>query len=124
MKRLSKKTVRLIGLASIALVLISVFSCKKDKTDSNNPDLNGGQSVQPLIASADINNVTEGEMIDFKCYYQKNYGEVINYGDTSLILRFPSTDKYGEEIDGSDIIIMILSENGFHQGDVFNLAED
>ncbi len=121
MKLFSIKPFHIIGLTSFALILALGFACKKDniKNDSN---LNDGKTVQPLVATADINLIDEGKTIDFKCYEEDGYGEVINHGDTALILRFRSTDKYGEEIDGPIVSIYINSIDGIHQGDVFNFS--
>ena len=130
MNIISKKSSRVLGIASLVMVLAFGFSCKKDSKSSNpsnnsgstnNP--NGGGSLQPLIASADISFPSDGKTFKLKCYKQFNYGEIINYGDTSLHLYFASTSEIdGEPIDGSIAGFMISSENGFHAGDVFDVS--
>lgn len=111
-------------MASLALALTVGVSCNKDKTNPNDPDENGGKPTQPLIATADINYVTDGKTFDFICYREKSFGEIINYGDTLLTLRFRSTNKYGDEVDGPDLMIYVQNENGFHQGDVYTFTND
>ena len=125
MRKFSKKAFQIFGLASLAIALTVGFSCKKDKT-GNNPDPNGGggNSTLPLIARADLNFVTDGEIINFKCYMEENYGEISTYGDTLMYLRFRNIDKNGDDLDGPTFLISLENKNGFHQGDVYKATDD
>lgn len=128
MNTFSKKTLRILGLASIALALTVGFSCNKDKTDpkpSDNSDPNG-ETVQHLMASADINFVDDGETFNFKCYELEDKTPEIfitTNNDAGLYLIFKSRDKYGNDIDKPDIAILIKTENDFHQGDVYTIPD-
>lgn len=131
MKTLSKKTLRIFSLASIALALTIGFSCKKDNTDpkpSDNSGPNGGKPVQPLIATADINFVDDQKTYDFKCYNNTNSTEVSStYNGTNyqLLMFFESKDKYGKTIDGDPtILIHIQNINGFSEGQVYKIANN
>jgi hypothetical protein len=127
MKTLSKNTFRFLSLASVSLLVAFTFSCKKDKVEPNPPGGSGGSgsgTSQPIVATADLNYVTDGITYDFKCYEQEDYGEIINFGDTLLILRLGTTDKTGKSIDKATMIFQIRNINGFQQGEVYTVADN
>lgn len=117
MNTMKKRFFSLLFFSSLLLIGVS---CSKDNDDDN-----GGGGSDPeesvLVATADVDFVDEGSSYELKCYREENYGEVGLYGDTLIIFRFRSTDKFGNLPDsGIDLIMNASVENGISAGDSYS----
>lgn len=120
-----KYILRFLSLASVSLLVALSFSCKKDKSEPNpsGPNSPGNPtSTSGLIASANLNFVTDNETIDFKCYNLPFFEEVVITEDSTLTMIFKSVEQNGAITGGPSLTIYIENGNGFNAGDIYSYA--
>lgn len=115
------KTLRLLGLVSIAMVLVIGLSCKKDEaepTPTNNNPTGGSSSA---LAKADINFIDENETFDFQC--NGIYGDIDNIKivNDTLQMIFSSNDLTQDE-DTVVLQLIVYNINGYNEGDTYSVT--
>lgn len=114
------KTLKFFNLSLLfSFFCLFIVSCSDDVDGIPGGQGGGSDKTSVLVASADLLFQPSGESLTFECYREEGYGEMGLLGDTLMILRFRTTDKYGDQIDGPSLLINIQNLSGFKKGDVF-----
>ena len=124
MKINTKTNSRIIGVLSMCMVIALSLSCKKEKSEPS-PVVPVDNTSLNLVASANVNFISDNETKAFKCYKDFNsLGEAVIVYDSTLNLRFVNSTTNGAYDGGPTITVEIKNPNGFQAGDVYSVTNN